>query len=217
MLQFISVKDYKNEEFWNSLTHFIGVILTVLGTPLLFYFDNKFTSLSTLSIILFSFGLFFVYSSSSVYHFVINPRLKKRFQILDHISIYYLILGSYAPVCLITLYEYSGINIFIVVLTLSIVGTLKKLFFTGRFKIISLLLYLAMGWLIVVEINLLFELLDSEAELLLIIGGLSYTIGIIFYTLDKIKYFHSIWHLFVLTGSVLHYLLIVLYLSLIHI
>ena len=211
MFQFISVKDYKNEEFWNSLTHFIGVILTVLGTPLLFYFDNKFTSLSTLSIILFSFGLFFVYSSSSVYHFVFDPRLKKRLQILDHISIYYLILGSYAPVCLITLYEYSGINIFIVVLTLSIVGTLKKLFFTGRFKIISLLLYLAMGWLIVVEINLLFELLDSEAELLLIIGGLSYTIGIIFYTLDKIKYFHSIWHLFVLTGSVLHYLMIVLY------
>ena len=210
-MQFISVKDYKNEEFWNSLTHFIGVILTVLGIPLLFYFDNKFTSLSTLSIILFSFGLFSVYSSSSVYHFVINPRLKKRLQILDHISIYYLILGSYAPVCLITLYEYSGINIFIVVLTLSIVGTLKKLFFTGRFKIISLLLYLAMGWLIVVEINLLFELLDSEAELLLIIGGLSYTIGIIFYTLDKIKYFHSIWHLFVLTGSVLHYLMIVLY------
>ena len=211
MLQFISVKDYKNEEFWNSLTHFIGVILTVLGTPLLFYFDNKFTSLSTLSIILFSFGLFSVYSSSSVYHFVINPRLKKRLQILDHISIYYLILGSYAPVCLITLYEYSGINIFIVVLTLSIVGTLKKLFFTGRFKIISLLLYLAMGWLIVVEINLLFELLDSEAELLLIIGGLSYTIGIIFYTLDKIKYFHSIWHLFVLTGSVLHYLMVLLF------
>ena len=211
MLQFISVKDYKNEEFWNSLTHFIGVILTVLGTPLLFYFDNKFTSLSTLSIILFSFGLFSVYSSSSVYHFVIDPRLKKRLQILDHISIYYLILGSYAPVCLITLYEYSGINIFLAVLTLSIVGTMKKLFFTGRFKIISLLLYLVMGWLIVVEINLLFELLDSEAELLLIIGGLSYTIGIIFYTLDKIKYFHSIWHLFVLTGSVLHYLMIVLY------
>ncbi len=210
-MQFIGLKDYKNEEFWNGLTHFIGVILTVLGVPILFYFDNKFTSLSTLSIVLFSFGLFSVYSSSSVYHFVINPRLKKRLQILDHISIYYLILGSYAPVCLITLYEYSGINIFIIVLTLSIVGTLKKLFFTGRFKIISLLLYLAMGWLIVVEINLLFELLDSEAELLLIIGGLSYTIGIIFYTLDKIKYFHSIWHLFVLTGSVLHYLMIVLY------
>ena len=210
-MQFISLKDYKNEELWNGLTHFTGVILTVIGIPLLFYFDNKLTSLSTLSIILFSFGLLLVYSSSSVYHFVINPRLKKKFQILDHISIYYLILGSYAPVCLITLYEYSGINIFITVLILSIIGTLIKLFFTGRFQIFSLLLYLAMGWLIVIDINFLFELLNIEAKLLLIIGGLSYTLGTIFYSLDKIKYFHSIWHLFVLAGSVSHYLMILLY------
>ena len=210
-MQFISLKDYKNEELWNGLTHFTGVILSVIGIPLLFYFDNKLTSQSTLSIILFSFGLLLVYSSSSVYHFVINPRLKKKFQILDHISIYYLILGSYAPVCLITLYEYSGINIFITVLILSIIGTLIKLFFTGRFQIFSLLLYLAMGWLIVIDINFLFELLNIEAKLLLIIGGLSYTLGTIFYSLDKIKYFHSIWHLFVLAGSVSHYLMILLY------
>ena len=210
-MQFISLKDYKNEEFWNGLTHFTGVILTVIGIPLLFYFDNKLTSLSTLSIILFSFGLLLVYSSSSVYHFVINPKLKKKFQLLDHISIYYLILGSYAPVCLITLYEYSGINIFITVLILSIIGTLIKLFFTGRFQIFSLLLYLAMGWLIVIDINFLFQLLNIEAKLLLIIGGLSYTLGTIFYSLDKIKYFHSIWHLFVLAGSVSHYLMILLY------
>lgn len=210
-MQFISLKDYKNEELWNGLTHFTGVILTVIGIPLLFYFDNKLTSQSTLSIILFSFGLLLVYSSSSVYHFVINPKLKKKFQILDHISIYYLILGSYAPVCLITLYEYSGINIFITILILSIIGTLIKLFFTGRFQIFSLLLYLAMGWLIVIDINFLFELLNIEAKLLLIIGGLSYTLGTIFYSLDKIKYFHSIWHLFVLAGSVSHYLMILLY------
>ena len=210
-MQFISLKDYKNEEFWNGLTHFTGVILTIIGIPLLFYFDNKLTSLSTLSIILFSFGLLLVYSSSSFYHFVLNPKLKKKFQILDHISIYYLILGSYAPVCLITLYEYSGINIFITVLILSIIGTLIKLFFTGRFQIFSLLLYLAMGWLIVIDINFLFELLDIEAKLLMIIGGLSYTLGTIFYSLDKIKYFHSIWHLFVLAGSVSHYLMILLY------
>ena len=185
--------------------------MSMIGIPFLFYFDNNITALSTLSVILFSFGLLAVFSTSTIYHFVLNDKLKKRFQVLDHISIYYLILGSYAPVCLITLYDYSGINIFIAVLTLSLIGTLKKIFFTGKYEFISLLLYLAMGWLIVVEINLLFELLDSEAELLLIIGGLSYTIGIIFYTLDKIKYFHSIWHLFVLTGSVLHYLMIVLY------
>ncbi len=210
-MQFISLKDYNNEELWNGLTHFTGVILTVIGIPLLFYFDNKITSLSTLSIILFSFGLLLVYSSSSVYHFVLNPKLKKKFQILDHISIYYLILGSYAPVCLITLYEYSGINIFITVLILSIIGTLIKLFFTGRFQIFSLLLYLGMGWLIVIDINFLFELLNVEAKLLLIVGGLSYTLGTIFYSLDKIKYFHSIWHLFVLSGSVSHYLMILLY------
>ena len=210
-MQFISLKDYKNEELWNGLTHFTGVILAVIGIPLLFYFDNKITSLSTLSIILFSFGLLLVYSSSSVYHFSINPRLKKKFQILDHISIYYLILGSYAPVCLITLYEYSGINIFITVLILSVIGTLIKLFFTGRFQIFSLLLYLAMGWLIVIDINFLFELLNIEAKLLLIIGGLSYTLGTIFYSLDKIKYFHSIWHLFVLAGSVSHYLMVLLF------
>jgi len=210
-VQHISLMDFRNEENLNCLTHFIGVILTVLATPLLFYYDNKFTSLSTISIILFSFGLFLVYSSSSAYHFVSNPNLKKRFRILDHISIYYLILGSYAPVCLITLYEYSGNNIFIAVFTLSIIGTFKKLFFTGRFQFISVVLYLLMGWLIVFELKLLFELLDSKAELLLIIGGLSYTVGIIFYALDKIKYFHSIWHLFVLSGSISHYLMVLLY------
>ena len=210
-MQLISLKDFRNEELLNGLTHFIGVILTVLGIPLLFYFDNKFTSLSTISITLFSFGLFLVYSSSSAYHFVVNPILKKRLRILDHISIYYLISGSYAPVCFITLYDYSGINIFIAVFTLSVIGTLIKFFFTGRFQILSLVLYLLMGWLIVVEIKLLFQLIGSEAQLLLIFGGLSYTLGIIFYALDKIKYFHSIWHLFVLTGSVFHYLMVLLY------
>jgi hemolysin III len=185
--------------------------MSIIGIPFLFYFDTNITFLSTLSIILFSFGLLLVYSSSSIYHFVISPDLKKRLQVLDHISIYYLILGSYAPVCLITLYDYSGISIFVVVLTLSILGTLKKLFFTGKYEFISLLLYLAMGWLIIFDINSLFNLIDFNGKLLLILGGVSYTFGIIFYALDKIKYFHSIWHIFVLTGSVLHYFTVLLY------
>ena len=185
--------------------------MSIIGIPFLFYFDTNITFLSTLSIILFSFGLLLVYLSSSIYHFVIGSDLKKRLQVLDHISIYYLILGSYAPVCLITLYDYSGISIFVVVLTLSITGTLKKLFFTGKYEFISLLLYLAMGWLIIFDINSLFNLIDFNAKLLLILGGVSYTFGIIFYALDKIKYFHSIWHIFVLTGSVLHYFTVLLY------
>ena len=210
-MKVISLRDYRNEELWNVLTHFLGVIMSIIGIPFLFYFNSNITALSTISVILFSFGLLLVYSSSSVYHYVLNTKLKKRFQVLDHISIYYLILGSYAPVCFITLYEYSGINIFIVVLTLSIAGTLKKLFFTGKYEFISLFFYLAMGWLIAFDINSLFNLIDFNAKLLLILGGVSYTFGIIFYAFDRIKYFHSIWHLFVLAGSVFHYFMVLLY------
>lgn len=185
--------------------------MSIIGIPFLFYFDNDITVLSTLSVILFSFGLLLVYSTSTLYHFILNAKLKKKFQVLDHISIYYLILGSYAPVCLITLYDYSGLSIFIAVLTLSITGTIKKLFFTGKYEFMSLLLYLAMGWLIIFDINSLFRLIDSNAKLLLILGGISYSFGVIFYAFSNIKYFHSIWHLFVLTGSVLHYFMILFY------
>ena len=210
-MQVISHKDFKNEEFWNVLTHFLGFVLSVTGIPFLFYFDNEITPLSSLSLILFSIGLLLVYSSSSIYHLILNPKLKKRFQVFDHISIYYLILGSYAPVCLITLYKHSGTNIFIAVLILTLVGTLKKLFFTGKYQFMSLLLYLIMGWLIIFDINSLFKLIDFNAKLLLILGGISYTFGVIFYVLGKIKYFHSIWHLFVLIGSGFHYFMILFF------
>ena len=210
-MQVISLREHRNEETWNVWTHFSGLILSMIGIPFLFYFDNHSTALSTFSILLFSLGLLFVYSSSSIYHYVQNAKLKKKFQVLDHISIYYLILGSYAPVCLITLYDSSGINIFLAVLVLAFVGTLKKLFFTGKFEFMSLLLYLAMGWFIIFDIHSLFELIDYNAKLLLILGGLSYTFGVLFYALGKIKYFHSIWHLFVLTGSTLHFFMILFY------
>ena len=210
-MKVISLRDFRNEELWNVITHFTGLILSISGIPFLIYFNNNLTTFSTLSVILFSFGLLSVYSSSSLYHFVVDNKCKKKFQILDHISIYFLILGSYAPICLITLYNYSGVSIFIIVLTLSLVGTLKKLFLTGKYEFISLLLYLAMGWLIIFDINSLFDLIDFEAKILLVLGGISYTFGIIFYSFDKIKYFHSIWHLFVLLGSASHYFMVLLY------
>ena len=182
--------------------------MSVIGIPFLFYFDNNSSPLSTFSLLLFSFGLLLVYSSSSLYHLVLNSTLKKRFRVFDHISIFYLILGSYAPVCLITLYDSSGIPIFIAVLSLSLVGTLKKVFFTGKYEVMSLLLYLAMGWLIVFDINSLFKLMNLNAKVLLILGGVSYTFGVLFYAFSKIKYFHSIWHLFVIAGSAFHYFMI---------
>lgn len=146
-----------------------------------------------------------------MYHYVSETKLKKKLQIFDHISIYYLILGSYAPVCLITLYNSSGVVIFLIVFLLAIIGTCLKLFFNTKIELMSLTLYLIMGWLIVFDINTLFELITFKAKILLISSGLSYTLGVFFYSFDRIKFFHSVWHIFVMTGSILHYLLILLY------
>ena len=161
-----------------------------------------------MSITIFSIGLLLVYFSSTVYHYVNEIKIKKKLQIFDHVSIYYLILGSYAPVCLITLYNSSGVLIFLTVFFLAITGTFLKLFLSVKIELLSLLLYLVMGWLIIIDINTLFELINFKAKILLIASGVSYTLGLVFYYNDNIKFFHSIWHILVLIGSTLHYLFI---------
>ena len=207
-INFINIK---NEEFWNTVTHFAGVLLTIIGIPFLFYFNNEITIHSKLSLILFSIGLLLVYISSTLYHYAQNKQIKNKLRVFDHISIFYLILGSYAPVCLITLLESSGLMIFICVLILALIGTLIKIFFFEKSQLISLVLYVLMGWLIILDLNNLFQLISTEARLLLIASGFSYTLGVVFYYFDSIKYFHSIWHIFVLLGSTFHYLLVLLY------
>lgn len=207
-INFINIK---NEEFWNTVTHFAGVLLTIIGIPFLFYFNNEITIYSKLSLILFSIGLLLVYISSTLYHYAQNKQIKNKLRVFDHISIFYLILGSYAPVCLITLLESSGLIIFICVLILALTGTLIKIFFFEKSQFISLVLYVLMGWLIILDLNNLFQLISTEARLLLIASGFSYTLGVVFYYFDRIKYFHSIWHIFVLLGSTFHYLLVLLY------
>ncbi len=207
-INFINIK---NEEFWNTVTHFAGVLLTIIGIPFLFYFNNEITIHSKLSLILFSIGLLLVYISSTLYHYAQNKQIKNKLRVFDHISIFYLILGSYAPVCLITLLESSGLIIFICVLILALTGTLIKIFFFEKSQFISLVLYVLMGWLIILDLNNLFQLISTEARLLLIASGFSYSLGVVFYYFDSIKYFHSIWHIFVLLGSTFHYLLVLLY------
>ena len=199
------------EEFWNWTTHSIGIILSLIGIPFLFILNSNLTPYSTISILFLSMGLLFVYCSSTAYHYVKSYELKEKLRVLDHISIYYLITGSYAPVCFITLYDYSGIPIFFTVLGLSIIGTIFKVFSNNRFNKISLGLYLILGWLIVVDVNTLFSLIDSSAKPLLIAGGFFYTVGVLFYLAEKLKYNHAIWHVFVLLGSISHYLMILLY------
>ena len=200
----------KEEEYWNTLTHFIGLIGSIVGVFFLFSYNNNLTYLSTLGIVLFGFGLISVYLSSTLYHYVSNPILKEKLRIFDHISIYYLIAGSYAPVCLITLLNMSGLYIFAVVSFIALFGTFFKLFYTGRFEKLSLVLYLFMGWVVIVDIKTVFEVIEFNGFLLLVLGGVSYSIGTIFYSLDK-KYAHTVWHLFVLAGSTLHFFFILFY------
>ena len=201
--------DKNNEEFWNTITHLFGLVLTIVGIPFLFIYDNELTYLSKLSLILFSLGLLLVYLSSSLYHYITEIKLKRKFQIFDHISIYYLILGSYAPVCLITLYNSSGFRIFLIISLLAVTGTFIKIFSKQKIDTISLIFYLIMGWLIIFDIQTLFELISFNAKILLIASGLSYTVGVLFYSVDRIKFFHSIWHIFVLLGSIFHYLFVI--------
>lgn len=198
------------EEFWNTITHFIGLLLSIAGISYLIYTNNNLPTLSFVGVFFYGFGLISVYLSSTLYHFVSEPIFKEKLRIFDHISIYYLIAGSYAPVCLITLLDQSGIYIFISVCFIAILGTFFKLFYIGKFEKLSLALYLLMGWLIIVDLRSLFEILELNAIILLIISGLSYTLGIIFYSSKK-KYAHTIWHLFVLSGSAFHFFLILLY------
>jgi len=199
------------EEFWNSLTHFTGIILTLIGVPFLITQNSDLTELELFSLLFFQFGLLFMYTSSTLYHYIQNIRIKKVLRVVDHISIYYLIAGSYAPFCLITLRDHSGIEIFLIIILLMLLGTLFKIFFTGKFEKLSLYLYLLMGWLIVIKIDELINLINFRGLLLVIASGLLYTIGTYFYSSKTIKYSHSIWHLFVLGGSVTHYFFVLFY------
>jgi len=198
------------EEFWNTITHFIGLLLSIVGISYLIFTNNNLPILSFVGVVFFGFGLISVYLSSTLYHFVSQPILKEKLRIFDHISIYYLIAGSYAPVCLITLLDQSGIYILVAVCFIAILGTFFKFFYIGKFEKLSLALYLLMGWLIIIDIRSLFEILELNAIILLILSGLSYTLGTIFYSSKK-KYAHTIWHLFVLFGSAFHFFLILLY------
>ena len=200
----------RGEEFWNALTHFIGLLVSIIGMCFLFYTNNDLSTPSLFGVLFFGFGLLSVYLSSTLYHYVSEPILKEKLRIFDHISIYFLIAGSYAPVCLITLYDNSGIYIFIAVCIIAIFGTIFKLFYTGKFEKLSLGLYLVMGWLIIIDIKTLFQILELNAIILLALSGLSYTLGTVFYSMEK-KYAHTIWHLFVIAGSSFHFFLVLFY------
>ncbi|MFB9057156.1 hemolysin III family protein [Mariniflexile ostreae] len=196
------------EEKINAISHAIGALLGVAALVLLIVFNTNKTNWSLFSVIVYGISIIVLFTASTVFHAVRNEKRKHYFRIVDHISIYLLIAGTYTPVCLIALEQSRGWPLFFTAWGIATFGVVLKLFFTGRFELFSTLLYLIMGWLIVLDFSNLSEAIGSEGVLLLFAGGLSYTIGVIFYVCHRIPYNHNIWHVFVLAGAVFHFLMI---------
>jgi len=194
------------EELTNSLSHGLGLILGLIGIPFLIQKALEKNLISDLiGVIAFSLGILMVYTFSTVYHAAKNPKWKSKLQVLDHISIYFLIAGSYTPMVL-TVLKQDKAMIFLSILWGSVlVGTFFKLFFTGRFKILSVVIYLTMGWLAVFFFQDILARISLETLVWIGIGGLAYTVGVYFYIKSERMYFHTIWHLFVLAGTASHF------------
>ncbi|MDT0608592.1 PAQR family membrane homeostasis protein TrhA [Croceitalea rosinachiae] len=193
------------EEKLNTYSHGLGIILAVLGA---YFIINSSEIHFKFGLTIYCLSLILLFTASTLYHAVTNPFKKQQLRILDHISIYYLIAGTYTPVCLYILEDSNGIPLLYLVWGIAIFGTILKLFFTGQFEVFSLVLYGIMGWLIVLDLSYLMEHISSQGLFFLGLGGAFYTIGILFYALRRIPYNHFIWHLFVLGGAISHWLLI---------
>lgn len=194
------------EEIANVVTHGIGLLLSLLG--LAWLLSASLASGDVWKIVcasVFGGSLVLLYSSSTLYHSVMEEGLKLTLRMIDHCAIYILIAGSYTPFALVTIGGSWGWTLFGIVWGLAFVGILAKIFFFGRWRLLSTLFYIGMGWLIVIDVRSLVDGLPLQGCVLLLAGGLSYTFGAIIYSLKRPVYHHAIWHLFCVGGSVCHY------------
>ena len=202
--------NYKEEEYWNTGSHGFGVLLGIIGCFLIVKETADGSFWERFAAWVYSLSIILLFTASTTYHAVADPRKKAKWRILDHISIYYLIAGTYTPVALITLEAANGWTIFYAVWGIAFAGTILKLFFTGKWEYFSLFLYLLMGWMIIFDIQNLMQLTSSLGLTLLFTGGAFYTLGIFFYAFQRIPYNHLIWHFFVLGGAISHWMYIYL-------
>jgi len=204
--------DSRKEELANAGTHGLGILLSIFATIIMILrvFKGN-SSVSLTGVIIFGLSMILLYSSSTFYHLSTGQVSKRILRILDHSSIYLLIAGTYTPV-LLTLGGASGWTIFGIEWALTIIGIAFTLFFWDRYGILHVLFYIIMGWMAVFIWKPLMETVNRSFIILMISGGLSYTLGTIVYGMKKIPFYHAVWHLFVLAGSVLLFLAIYLYL-----
>lgn len=191
----------KKEEVWNAITHGIGLILTIPALILLILKGIKAgTALHIVSYTIFGVSMLLLFLMSTLLHSM-PMKLKKVFSILDHSAIYILIAGTYTPFLLVSIQGTLGWTLFGVIWGLAIIGVTFKVFFINRYDLASIIFYILMGWLIIFAIKPLIQSITMQGFILMLAGGLLYTIGAIFYAWRRIPYNHTIWHVFVIAGN----------------
>lgn len=196
----------------NTITHGVGLFLSVIGFAVLTVMALFRGGPAVIaSSIVYGVSLVVLYAASTFYHGTVSPGRKRKLQIVDHCCIYLLIAGSYTPFGIMLTGEPWGTSLLGLIWAFAAVGILAKLLFGNRFTVISVISYLIMGWLGGLAVQPLLGLIGSTAVILAVAGGLAYTVGVIFFALRRLPHNHAIFHVFVLAGSVLHYLAVVIY------
>ena|SRR5665213_3321534 len=201
----------RKQEMVNGLIHGIGVVFGVAGLPVLTGIATAHAN--TPGIVgagIYGFCFLLLFTSSTVYHFAQEPAIKKTFEIFDHISIYFLIAGTYTPFLLVYENNSFGITLLSVLWGLTVIGIIFKARFTGKFEILSVIIYLLMGWIMVVGGRTFFSHLPVSVLIFICAGGGMYSIGVFFYVWDKRTYTHAVWHTFVLAAAICHYVAVLL-------
>ena len=200
------------EEKVNVVSHAIGLILSIIALILLIIKALQYgNGWHLISYGIYGMSLIMLYSASTIYHITQEPALRKKYKIFDHAAIYLLIAGTYTPYTLVTLSGKIGWILFAISWGLAVFGMTLKLFFTGRFTLVSTLAYVVMGWLIVFAYEPLKNSLSTDGLFWLLAGGVSYTVGALLYAIHKLKFNHAIFHIFVLIGSVCHFISVYFY------
>lgn len=200
------------EELAHSITHGIGAVLSIAGLVLLVTLAAlRGDAWHVVACSIFGATLVFLYTASTLYHSITHPGAKRVMRVFDHAAIFLLIAGTYTPFTLVTLRGGWGWTLFVIVWGLALVGIIYKITARNRFRFLSVLLYLGMGWLVLIAIKPMVTSIPGPGLALLLAGGLCYTLGVIFYAWKRLPYGHAVWHLFVLAGSICHFFAVLLY------
>ena len=199
------------QELVNSIMHGFGILFGIISIPILITLSVKGNNLNgIIGSSIYGFCFLMVFTFSTLYHGFQHEKVKRALKILDHISIYYLIAGTYTPLILIYNYNSFGITLLCVLWSLTIIGTVFKIFYCGKWEIISTVIYLLMGWSMLAGGNSFFLRMPNAVLQMVVAGGIIYSCGVIFYLWDRYTYSHALWHLFVLAAAICHYVAILL-------